>query len=431
MLDHDIDLEEAINEFVLDYADETPVKVTREWPELHPDALQGLPGRIVRALLPTTEAAAPALLAQVLAIFAAHMGADGSSPHLLIANDPHHARMWPVVVGTTSAGAKGTSWSTAMAPFHEMRRGMPNPVKHVSGLSSGEGLIESVRDDIGDPNDSRGFQPGVDDKRALVKETELAAVFRRLSREGNTLGPVLRQAWDGDDLSVMTKTPIRATSPHIVVVGHVSPEELKSVVRSNDVDGGTLNRFLFFLSRRSKRLPDGGNAPRDVVEELGRELRRAVEETRSFGTVRLTDEASALWARVYYHLTADRMDNVVTKATGRRAPQVKRLALIYALMDRAKVIDVPHLRAALAVEEYSTASARWIFSTANGGDQKAEGLLRFIADAPAGRLKSEITKQHFKGHIKAKELDALLQELLEGGRITQERAGRGFRFSVA
>jgi hypothetical protein len=35
-------------------------------------------------------------------------------------------------------------------------------------------------------------------------------------REGNTLSPVVRQAWDGHDLRVLTKTsPAVATAPHI------------------------------------------------------------------------------------------------------------------------------------------------------------------------------------------------------------------------
>ena len=49
-----------------------------------------------------------------------------------------------------------------------------------SGLSSGEGLIESVRD-------ADGEHDGVADKRMLVSQGEFSSVLRVMDRDGNTL----------------------------------------------------------------------------------------------------------------------------------------------------------------------------------------------------------------------------------------------------
>jgi hypothetical protein len=41
---------------------------------------------------------------------------------------------------------------------------------------------------------------GVEDKRLLVEEPELASVLRRMDREGNSMSAVIRQAWDSGNL---------------------------------------------------------------------------------------------------------------------------------------------------------------------------------------------------------------------------------------
>ena len=48
-----------------------------------------------------------------------------------------------------------------------------------------------------------------------------------MERDGNSLSGVLRDAWDGKDLAPMTKgNRIRATAPHVGIVGHVTQNEL-------------------------------------------------------------------------------------------------------------------------------------------------------------------------------------------------------------
>ena len=57
-------------------------------------------------------------------------------------------------------------------------------------LSSGEGLIYAVRDRVEGENQKGEavlLDGGVEDKRLLVLEAELAGVLKVMSREGNTL----------------------------------------------------------------------------------------------------------------------------------------------------------------------------------------------------------------------------------------------------
>lgn len=55
----------------------------------------------------------------------------------------------------------------------------------------------------------------------MAVETEFAPVLTRAGRDGSTLGPVLRQAWDGSNLATLSKGgPAIATGPHVSLIGH-------------------------------------------------------------------------------------------------------------------------------------------------------------------------------------------------------------------
>jgi hypothetical protein len=70
--------------------------------------------------------------------------------------------------------------------------------------------------------------PGVADKRLFIAESELAGVLKVLTREGSTLSPLMRLAWDGHDLRALTKnSPARATAPLISVAGHITRDEVR------------------------------------------------------------------------------------------------------------------------------------------------------------------------------------------------------------
>ena len=95
----------------------------------------------------------------------------------------------------------------------------------VNGLSSGEGLIWAVRDAM--TKGAETIEAGVDDKRLFVQESEFPSVLKVMAREGNTLSPVIRLAWDTGNLRTLTKnSPAKATDAHISILGHTTQQEL-------------------------------------------------------------------------------------------------------------------------------------------------------------------------------------------------------------
>ena len=97
-----------------------------------------------------------------------------------------------------------------------------------------------------------------EDRRRLVLEQEFAQVLKVLSREGNTLSPIVRQAWDGDALQTMVRNnPLRASAAHVGIVGHITKDELLRYLTATELANGFQNRFLLIAVDRSKLLPFG------------------------------------------------------------------------------------------------------------------------------------------------------------------------------
>src|SRR4051812_34046025 len=91
-----------------------------------------------------------------------------------------------------------------------------------------------------------------------------------MQRDGNTLSPILRKAWEGGELRSMTKnSPARATDAHIGLIGHITTEEIRRYLSRTEMANGLGNRFMWFLVRRSKCLPEGGSVPQQALDELG------------------------------------------------------------------------------------------------------------------------------------------------------------------
>jgi hypothetical protein len=146
-----------------------------------------------------------------------------------------------------------------------------------SGLGSGEGLIFHVRDEVvkaGEDGELRTVDPGVHDKRIMLVVEEFAGALQVMERPGNTLSPVLRDAWGTAKLQTLTKnSPIKATDSHVSLIAHVTDHELRAVLNRTEMANGFANRILFARIKRSKLLPHGGH----LDEKMWQGLAQVVE----------------------------------------------------------------------------------------------------------------------------------------------------------
>lgn len=418
-------LEESETEFRVEAnpAPSPKEAIVAPWPKLSEAAVHGLAGEIVHTIDPHTEADPVAVLVQFLTMFGS---AVGPSPYFEVGADRHSANLFTLIVGTTSKGRKGTSEGQARrifkycAPDWEKER-----VAH--GLSSGEGLISAVRDEDKGGEDEGGQIMTPKDPRLLVIESEFAGTLRVMRRDGNTLSSVIRQAWDSGNLRVMTRRdPLVASGAHISMIGHITNIELLRLLGETDASNGFANRFLWILARRSKELPEGGNLTDAQLIPLGSKVEKALDEARRTTQVPRSPAALSLWKSVYSRLSAGH-PGLFGAVTSRAEAQVIRLSLVYALLDRSKVIEEVHLRAALALWDYSESSARQIFGDMLG-DPVADRVLKELRIVSPSELTRTEIGGLFGKNLRGGEIERALTTLEAAGlanRDTNREPGPG------
>ena len=381
----------------------TSAEPADDWPVLSDAALYGLVGDIVRAIEPETEADLAGVLVTLLTCLG---NAIGNRPSFSVGGGTHHANLFACLVGETSSG-KGQAWDVA---DYLMRKVDADWRKDsiAYGLSSGEGLVER----LADPVDEQGellLAPEV--KRLLCLETEFSRPITAMRREGNTLSPLLRSAWDGQTLEVLTrgKSKLRASNAYVSIVAHITPSELAKLLSDSvETTNGFSNRFLWTLVRSSKDLPSGGDI--SVLDRFVEPLQQAIARARTISAMVRTPEAEKRWNDAYSWLK-----NASIRATERGRPQVLRLAMLFACLDSSPNITHHHLEAALVVWRYCDDSARLIFASADEAG-KLEKRIRELVRSKPGIMRSELARS-VSHKIPASRLEAAISWLVGRGDI--------------
>ena len=394
------------------------------WPVLKKGALYGIAGDIVSILSAKSEVDQVAILVTFLIEFGVQCG---TNVNFTIGNDRHYPRTYAVIVGVSSKSRKGTSGRAVekIFSFEDGARRSSGP------LSSGEGLIYTVRDEIKEYRVDKitgvgewiVTDPGVEDKRLFIIEEEFSNTLRVIRRSGNTLSTVLRCAWDGGKLEPLTKNSrISATNPHIGIVGHITIFELQQLIKTNEIFSGFANRFLWICSRRQGFVPN----PRQIVDweiqSIQRELKKLLKHAQKSSLVKLSKQAKTFWRDKYPNISKDR-HGIVGNILNRAEVQVLRLSLIYALLDGCKIIDEAHLAAALTLWDYAEGSTNFIFV-----NHKMNPVAFKILDSIKDRGKMTFTELRdlFSRNTNREAIENAVQELVAVGivEIMEEHSGR-------
>jgi len=388
--------------------------VPPDWPA-PPDAAAyfGLPGAIVEAIAPHTEADPIAILGQLLVAAGSVMGRGA---FFAVEATRHHANEFVVLVGDSAKARKGSSWDHIARLMGKADPGFA--ARTHTGLSTGEGLVWAVRDPSGPDR-------GAADKRLLVVEPEFVVVLKATGRDINTLSPMLRQAWDGRPLQLLTRTsPARSSDAHVSVIGHITSTELRAHMSAVELANGFLNRFMLLACRRVRLLPEGGDPEPLAGTGLDKALGIAVSSAHKAGQVRFGIAARIEWWDAYAELS-EPPSGLVGSMCARAEAHVVRLALIYALLDQQTSIGSEHLRAALAVWDYAARSTAWALGQATG-DPLAEQLHAALTSATAGLTRTEL-RDLFQRNQPSSVIDQALATLANAGRAKCHRIATGGR----
>jgi hypothetical protein len=361
----------------------------------------------------------------------------GANAHFRVEADKHFLKINPILVGETSKGRKGTSLGYIKSLFQSVDSDWTLGRLSFGGLSSGEGLIWEVRDEIWKKENIREkgrvtkeFQQvlvdqGVTDKRLLVIEQEFSSTLRVMGRDGNTLSPTIRQSWDDSNLRILTKnSPARSTGCHISIIGHITKDELRRYLDRTEMANGFANRFLWVCVRRSKSLPEGSCLGEDGFKSILGRLMGAIEFGQSIGEIMKDCKARKLWAEVYPDLSSGK-PGLIGAVISRAEAQVMRLACLYAVLDKSNTITTDHLQAALALWDYCEASARYIWGDATG-DPVADRILGAIRHTDEGLSRTEI-RDLFSRHEPGRRIDLALSSMESLNLIQRTREETGGR----
>ena len=386
------------------------------WPApFNEAAFHGLAGDVIRRIEPHTESDPAALLVQFLIAFG---NAAGRSAYWRAEATHHYTNEFAVIVGQSAIARKGTSLDRILS-FLTLADSDWSTHKIGSGLASGEGVIFAIRD----PKTSEGSvtDEGVADKRLLVTESEFAQALSAAGRKDNTLSAIIRNCWDGKTLRSLIKNSGKgvdvATAPHVSILAHVTAGELKAKLAAHDATNGFSNRFLWVCASRSKMLPFGGDLRVEDCQDLTDRLRSALAHAKDRGETGFTPEAAELWVSLYETLSQAR-SGIIGSVTDRGPAHVRRLAVIYALLDKENVVDIAHLNAALAVWNYCFASAEFIFG---GLSATARDIYERLRLAFPGELARTDLFGATNRHIRAEDLTHALAELARYGLATSRK----------
>ncbi|MEO5841372.1 MAG: DUF3987 domain-containing protein [Acidimicrobiales bacterium] len=325
------------------------------WPRCRPAVFHGPIGEFALAAAPFTEADPIAILAQALVAFGI---AANSGPHQLAGNDRHPAALNVAIVAETAKGRKGTSKSAAFGLMSRVDKTFME-TRQRAGFGSGEALVDAL---AGPKDEEHG------DTRMLIVESELARALRVIGREGSTLGDIVRTMWDGSKLEARSRNNgvVLAENYHTGIIGHITTEELRSVLSAVEIYGGSANRFLWVCARRTHPMPNGGNVPAEIFERYAKPLRDNLREAYRRGRMERTSEADLFWDGIYETMWKDDPGGMLGAITARDSPTMLRLSLLYALVDGAKAIGIEHVEAGWALWRYCRGSAERIFGDRTG-----------------------------------------------------------------
>lgn len=341
-----------------------------------------------------------------------------------ISGNKLHTNMFAIILGKTSKARKGTSKRIVETILRDIWGDeLKNRIKR--GLSSGEGLIYSLRDPIyGVKENNKGEQKpvlldqGVENKNAIFYEEEFSRVLKSSKRDTNNITEVIREAYDSGNLSVLTRNnPLTATNTNVSIIAQSTIEEFKNTLKGVDCDNGFYNRFVFCKASRAHVIP---HTLSPIEIEGYSEFKTKMLKVKSF--IELTSDlemtyskdAMVLWEK--YYLETAYSDDKNGNLKGRSEDQLQKIAIIYAISECSKIIETRHLLASKTILDYCHQTIDHVFSGNKSEDHINNKVLRYLR-LNSNVSRSKIIKDVFKNKIKKLELDQIRDRLLEKHQI--------------
>jgi hypothetical protein len=407
-------------------------------PPMRPEAFHGLLGQIVQTMTGHCESSPEVLLLHGLVMIGNVFGRSayvyGGGPQLF----PNE---FAVLVGETARGRKGTGYSMWEPLLALLNRDWFDGCL-CRQTQTGEGIVYLVRDERygippgrkkkNEPATEVLLDAGVSDKRLLVVEEEFSHTLKMAQRSGNTLSEILRVGWDSPrSLRTSNKnSPLKASDPHISLIGHTTRGELLATLRIVDLNNGMANRILWVAARRIGDMPNPDfldwKLHPNITDSLTKIFRQRHANTDEPAFFRRSPQAKNYWDSLYRKLNSQKQNSTIDAVLARDTSHILKLALCFAIIDLDDQIEQEHFEAALAVVDFCCDSARWIFGKATG-NKLANNILQALRRSPAGLTRNQIQNDVCYRTTPKSQLDTAFGELVKNklATFTVEEAEKG------
>ena len=395
-------------------------------PEWSDDIMYGLAGDIVRKASQFCEAHSAGMYLDLLVAIG---NIIGRGPYFNISQTRHYTNEFMARVGDTADSRKGTG-RDAIDEVLKVADNTWYSHRVLSGFGSAEAIVNELRDptqqQIPDKKTMTGFRevtvPGITDKRLCIREGELASIFQLAGKNESRADIVLRDGWDGKTLRNLVKGKSKdglsnsaiCQAPHLSISGDTTRAELMAKMPQGAAENGFGNRFLYCYVYRTKLCPNGGPIL-DWCDEIAR-LHRAIEWAKDLQYVPLNQSASVTWKRMYMELDepGNKLPGLAGKMTARAAAHIRRLALIFALLDEYDVVEVRHLRAAQKLWNYCFESARYIFTGATSEQSRIRRFLETNGASTVAQIRRGVFHDNKKTDWVRAQVEGLVRNMSQG-----------------
>jgi hypothetical protein len=376
-----------------------------------PLAFYGIAGEVTEILCSRSELKPEAVLAQFLCIFGNMLGRAAYKNQA----GRHGTLINVAIIGNTADGAKGESYQAVNdLVFHI------NPDYHLyklrGGYQSSEALIADITDEVGHFDKKENWIVDIEnvpDKRLVVVEQEFSRILQIGERDGTTMSEILRQCYDlPHKLAALSRaSKLVCTNPFVSILGHITPEALRSCMPTVEAFNGFANRLIYIASQRTKIVPQPKainwhtGEPGGIVSRLQEVLKTfrpccndcSQNDDREFG---FSQTASLQWNEIYHELSRESKgkSGMPGAIIARAKPTILRLSMIYAALDNQTLIEPVHLSAAKALWDYASNSALWAFGSASGSADSDKILKYLRRCGKQGASRTSIRNEVFSGH---------------------------------
>lgn len=363
----------------------------------------GLLGDITMELDRFTEADPVGVLASLLSTFSAYIG---NGPRIVSRGKPMPLAIWPVLVGVSGIGRKGTATNLAMEVIESAFYDFHN-TNIVGGFpATGLGFMETLEERKDATGKVRPMQ---------FIEEEMDSFIKAATKDAR-LGTNVRKAWDGSTLTHKTaKDDYRVSKPHLGIIGHAQPKNWARIRNSADATGGTYNRFLPLFVHRSKSLPVfGGQADMaEIITRCGHALRQAGNFAQEVKVLTVPKSVAARFEK-YHRPECDKLTGSteeLSEFAERAMAYMLRIGGVFCLSDRRTSISIEDFDAALALITYSVQSVIYVmnknrqFSGRSALAQKTAEALDEFGPMTITALWSKVGRHVLREHIE----DALIE----------------------